>query len=229
MAILYADKLDNPCWYSLSETHASFSVMCDDVKFYQPDYCPFGAFNAIQSAAKYIDEYSSLTDNFYVIGERPLLSGAVSLKYELICLQMLIENNIETNMQENIVALTGEHANALQKLVDLVQPGYFKKKTHLLGSYFGILKNNELVAVAGERMQMNDFIEVSAIVTHPAFTGRGFAKQLIAHTVSSIFKKNKTPYLHVVESNTTAISLYKNLGFKERRKMSFWNISKTCS
>jgi hypothetical protein len=27
-------------------------------------------------------------------------------------------------------------------------------------------KDNQLVAVTGERMQMNDFIEVSAVITH---------------------------------------------------------------
>ena len=107
-----------------------------------------------------------------------------------------------------------------------MQPGYFKSKTALLGNYFGIFKNGELVAVTGERMTMNDFIEVSAIVTHPNHTGQGYAKQLIAHTVNNILDQNKTPYLHVVEDNIVAIKLYEKLGFKTRRKISFWNITK---
>jgi len=44
--------------------------------------------------------------------------------------------------------------------------------------------------------------------------------------VNNIFNENKTPYLHVVESNIGAIGLYEKLGFVTRRKMSFWNISK---
>jgi predicted GNAT family acetyltransferase len=96
----------------------------------------------------------------------------------------------------------------------------------LLGNYYGIFKNGELVAAAGERMKMFDFIEVSAIVTHPRHTGKGYAKQLIAHTVNNIFIKNKTPYLHVLENNFTAIKLYEKLGFIARRKISFWNIAK---
>jgi GNAT superfamily N-acetyltransferase len=31
-------------------------------------------------------------------------------------------------------------------------------------------------------MQMGDFIEVSAVITHPDYLGKGYAKQLVAHT-----------------------------------------------
>ncbi|WP_243839334.1 GNAT family N-acetyltransferase [Flavobacterium sp. S87F.05.LMB.W.Kidney.N] len=73
---------------------------------------------------------------------------------------------------------------------------------------------------------MNDFTEVSAIITHPDYTGKGYAKQLTAYVVNQIFTENKTPFLHVVESNIGAINLYEKLGFVTRRKMRFWNITK---
>jgi predicted GNAT family acetyltransferase len=75
-------------------------------------------------------------------------------------------------------------------------------------------------------MKMNDFTEVSAIITHPDHTGKGYAKQLITYVVNAIFDENKIPYLHVVESNIGAIKLYEKLGFVTRRKMSLWNITK---
>ena len=105
-----------------------------------------------------------------------------------------------------------------------MQPGYFKNKTSQLGDYYGIFQNGDLVAVAGERMKMNDFVEVSAIVTHPEHTGKGYAKQLITYVVNKISDQYKTPYLHVSENNTGAIGLYRKLGFKVRRKISFWNL-----
>lgn len=55
-------------------------------------------------------------------------------------------------------------------------------------------------------------------------TGKGYAKQLTAHTVNAIFDQNKTPFLHVAETNSNAIALYEKLGFTTRRKISFWNI-----
>jgi predicted GNAT family acetyltransferase len=220
------NKLDNPVWFSLSETHQNFAVNYNHLKFYQPDYCPFGGFTTTQDLSKQVEDYASLVDNFFVVGNRPNLTNQALLKKELVCLQMIIKNRIEVERIENITTLTHEHSSTLFELVNAVQPGYFKNKTALLGNYYGIFKNGELIAVAGERMKMFDFIEVSAIVTHPQHTGKGYAKQLIAHTVNNIFIKNKTPYLHVLENNFTAIKLYEKLGFITRRKISFWNIAK---
>lgn len=216
-------KLDNPVWFSLSETHQSFVVDYGSVKFYHPDYCPFGGFE--KGDAIPIDEYSMMVDSFFIVGEKPELSKLLKLNKELVCLQMIVCNPIDIVINDPIVKLTDEHIDALYELVNLVQPGYFKKKTALLGNYYGIFKNGELVAVTGERMQMNDFIEVSAVVTHPSHTGKGYAKQLVVHTVNEIFKQNKIPYLHVIEDNKGAIQLYEKLGFSSRRKISFWNVT----
>ncbi|CAN5590192.1 GNAT family N-acetyltransferase [soil metagenome] len=220
------NKLDNPVWHSLSETHQKFSVDYEGIKFYHPDYCPFGGFNTTENISTYITEYSKLADNFFVVGDKPELPNFVALKKELVCLQMIIHDKIDIEIKDNITELSNEHTAALFELVTLVQPGYFKKQTAILGSYFGIFKNGQLISVTGERMKMNNFVEVSAIVTHPDHKGQGYAKQLIAHTVNNILNQSKTPYLHVAETNIDAIRLYKKLGFTTRRKMSFWNITK---
>ena len=220
------NKLDNPVWYSLLETHKNFSIVYKDLKFYDPDYCPFGGFESEDDIPAQIDEYSKLTDSFFVVGEKPKFSEKITLKNELVCLQMIVENRIDLESKESIIRLNDKHGESLYNLVNLVQPGYFKKKTILMGDYYGIFKTDKLVAVAGERMKMNDFIEVSAVVTHPLYTGRGYAKQLIAYTVNEILSQNKTPYLHVAEKNSRAIKLYETLRFKIRRKISFWNLMK---
>jgi len=218
------EKLDNPVWYSLSETHKDVAINYHNIKFYDPAYCAFGGFNESNNVASQVDEYSKLTKHFFVVGERPLFSGKIVLRNELVCLQMILEKRIETNIAEAIIKLDDTGADSLSGLVNEVQPGYFKKKTSLLGNYFGIIKDEKLVAVTGERMKMDDFTEVSAVVTHPAYTGKGFAKQLIAHTTNKIFDEIKIPYLHVAETNFGAIRLYERLGFRPRRKISFWNL-----
>jgi ribosomal protein S18 acetylase RimI-like enzyme len=219
-------KLDNPVWYSLSETHKNFSILYKDSKFYKPDYCPFGGFESGHDISSQVDEYSRLTDNFFVVGERPGFSEKIILKNELVCLQMIVETSIDQEPEERIIKLNNKYEGPLFDLVNLVQPGYFKKKTALMGDYYGIFKNDELVAVTGERMKMHGFTEVSAVVTHPLYTGRGYAKQLVAYTLNKIFNHDKIPYLHVAEKNTVAIKLYETLGFKTRRKISFWNLVK---
>ena len=225
MKTLDDKKLDNPVWFSLSETHQSFAVEYGSVKFYHPDYCPFGGFEKGNAIAKSIDGYSEMVDSFFIVGEKPELSNILKLNKELVCLQMIVCNPIDIAINDPIVKLTDEHIDALYELVNFVQPGYFKKKTSLLGNYYGIFKNEELVSVTGERMQMNDFVEVSAVVTHPNHTGKGYAKQLVVQTVNEIFKQNKIPFLHVIEDNKGAIQLYEKLGFSTRRKISFWNIT----
>ena len=217
-------KLDNPVWHSLTETHQNFAIEYDDVKFYHPDYCPFGGFINPDKNLVGFDKYSELSDNFYVVGDKPAFGNKLKIKKELVCNQMVLDIAIDIEINEEIIELSENHKNDLLALVNLVQPGYFKKKTSQLGSYYGIFKSGELIAVTGERMKMNEYIEVSAIVTHPEHTGRGYAKQLIAHTVKKIFRDHKIPYLHVADTNSGAIKLYEKLGFNTRRKISFWNL-----
>ena len=220
-------KLDNPVWHSLKETHQHFAIEFDAMRFYHPDYCPFGGFVNPNKAIASIDAYSDLTNSFYVVGRKPAFSDRVTLTKELVCDQMLLDNNIKLDITDHIITLqTVRHRNDLVALVNLVQPGYFKNKTSELGSYYGIYRDDELIAVTGERMKMNSYTEVSAVVTHPDHTGRGYAKQLIAHTTNKIFAENKLPYLHVADVNLSAIKLYEKLGFRTRRKISFWNLSK---
>ena len=226
MTMTDAAKLDNPVWYSLSEQHRHFAMEYEHIKFYHPDYCPFGGFQPPGDISGAMADYSLLADNFFIVGERPPVADSLKLKNELVCLQMIAGNKAGAAITEDIVELGEEYRDALFQLVNLVQPGYFKKSTCLLGNYYGIFKNNQLVAVTGERMKMDSYTEVSAVVTHPAHTGKGYAKQLVAHTMNHIFDQNKTPYLHVAENNAGPIRLYEKLGFKTRRKISFWNIIK---
>lgn len=217
-------KLDNPVWYSVSETHKNFGIDFGTTKFYQPDYSPFGGFVAADTIENSITEYSKLANNFFIIGQKPIVPDNLKLNNELICLQMIIHDKIDLHIDDQIVKLEDEHLDDLLGLVKIVYPEYFKKKTAQLGNYYGIYKNNQLVAVTGERMQMNEYIEVSAVITHPEHTGQGYAKQLVAHTVNAIFEQNKTPFLHVAESNIRAVKLYEKLGFHTRTKIGIWNI-----
>lgn len=216
-------KLDNPVWYSLTETHQSFALHYNGTKFYDPDYCPFGGFMVIDSTLNACAQYSKLTNNFFVVGDQPNFNDKIKINKELICNQMVLSDPINIEITEELVELQENQNEDLFNLVNLVQPGYFKRQTPQLGNYYGIYKDGYLIAATGERMKMNAYTEISAVVTHPDHTGKGYAKQLIAHACKRVFNEGKKPYLHVTDNNTAAIKLYEKLGFITRRKISFWN------
>lgn len=218
-------ELDNPVWYSLQETHQAFCTEHAGMKFYLPELAPFGAFADVKTTLDGTASYAHLSNDFYVVGERPEIGDTLIVKKELICDQMILENPSQVVCSKEIVLLDKNMRRDLAVLVNKVQPGYFKEETAKLGNYYGICINGKLVAAAGERMQMNAYKEISAVVTDPDYTGKGYAGQLVAFVANAIIAENKLPFLHVAASNSRAIQLYEKLGFVKRRSMSFWNLS----
>lgn len=134
---------------------------------------------------------------------------------------MVLDTLIEVEITEKIVHLTSKYINEIYDLIWLVMPGFYQKKGFEMGNYYGIFKNDKLVAITGQRMQTDLFIEVSGVVTHPNYTGKRLAKQLVYHTTKEILKENKLPILHTNKGNP-AIGLYKKLGYTITRDMNWW-------
>lgn len=221
------DRLDNPAWNSLNEIHRPLAIGNDEIKFYKPSICPFGGINSKQAdLVSFFKKHPELS-SFFIIGDKPRVPPGFTIEKELVCLQMVCTGPIKVEYKEDFVYLNNAFTKKLAALVNFVQPGYFEEGTSLMGDYFGIFKNDQLVAVTGERMKMVGFTEISAVVTHPDFTGQGFAKQLVAHTANKQFANNIIPYLHVDETNESAINLYEKLGFVTRRKIGFWRMKRT--
>ncbi|WP_299550371.1 GNAT family N-acetyltransferase [Seonamhaeicola sp.] len=220
------NPLDNPVWSSLTDIHFDACIDYGSVKFYHPDFTPFGAFTDGADTSDAIEKHAKLLDRFFIVGEQPKVPASFNPPKRYVGLQMIIYNEINQPITEDIIELNETHYIDLMDLIDLVYPHFFKKNTNKLGRYYGIYKNNQLVAVTGERMQTNNFTEISAVATHPDHTGKGYAKQLITHTSKNIFKENKIPFLHVDNTNLGPINLYKKLGFTIRREMQYWLISR---
>ena len=226
--ITLEDKLKNPVWHSLNETHKKFLIPEDGVNFYNPEINNFGAFFDVDKTANALNNYSQLTDKFFLVSENqaPIIdTKKVILEKKINGCQMALEKLTDIQIDEDIVKLTEKHIDEVYDLIWLVMPGFYQKKGFLMGEFFGIFKDDKLVSISGQRMQADDFIEISSVVTHPDYTRKGLAKQLIWHTTKAIIKDNKLPILHTNKGNT-AIGLYEKLGFKIRRDMNWWLYSK---
>jgi predicted GNAT family acetyltransferase len=70
--------------------------------------------------------------------------------------------------------------------------------------------------MAGERMRVPGYTELSGVCTHPDFRGRGLARRLSATVCVGIEARGETPFLHAWKDNYSAIALYEKLGFRWR-------------
>jgi len=191
------NKLDNPAWYSLLETHQSFAIGNDIFKRYQPHIVSFAAFYSDKKDIQdELDNRMQTGESFFLIGKMPTLPSNYSIETVLPCVQMVCTNEIKTNITAAIEPLSEKDDDDMIDLINKTLPGYYLRGTRLMGDYFGIRVNGELVAMTGERMRMNELTEISAVVTHPDFTGQGFAQQLVAHTSNKNLAAGIIPFLH---------------------------------
>jgi predicted GNAT family acetyltransferase len=95
-----------------------------------------------------------------------------------------------------------------------------------MGRYIGIYDGNRLVAMAGERLRVDGYQEISAVATHPEFTGRGYAQRLVAEISNAARARGFMPFLHVYRENVRAVSVYERLGFTVRKELPFLHVTR---
>ena len=107
------------------------------------------------------------------------------------------------------------------ELVALTRPGPFLPCTIELGDYYGVFDAGRLVAMAGERMQLPGFTEISAVCTHPDARRRGHAAGLTTRLAAGILDRGDVPFLHHTADNHDAGRVYRELGFVRRTGVTF--------
>lgn len=127
----------------------------------------------------------------------------------------------QSSSDPEIVELSAADSPEMMALTALTKPGPFNQRTHELGTYLGIRHDGKLVAMAGERLKIPGYTEVSAICTHPEHTGHRYARILTTEVMRRIRSRRETPLLHVREDNVRAIELYQRLGFRQRVLLHF--------
>lgn len=110
-------------------------------------------------------------------------------------------------------------------LATLTKPGPFLPRTHCLGEFWGVREDGRLLAMAGERMKLDGFTEVSGVCSHPDARAQGYAGLLSRHVAARVFARGETPFLHAYASNQGAIRLYERLGFVVRLQVTVTRLS----
>jgi predicted GNAT family acetyltransferase len=216
--------LDNSIWQALTTRQSGLAESTGEARRFIPEISKLGALlapteNAYASLAKLLSE----GDTINLALEQPFQRRPkFSVIFSGPALQMVYTNKnaaqspSNASTQPQIVELGAHDAADMVELTNLTKPGPFALRTHELGTYLGIRQQGKLIAMAGERLKIPGFTEVSAVCTHPDHTGKGYAKILMLEIMRRIFDRGETPFLHVRESNLRAIELYERLGFAKR-------------
>ncbi|HEY4331787.1 MAG TPA: GNAT family N-acetyltransferase, partial [Ilumatobacteraceae bacterium] len=117
--------------------------------------------------------------------------------------------------------LVDDDVPAMLALIELTQPGPFRPRTIELGNYFGIFHGDQLMAMAGQRIRVPGYTEISAVCTHPDARRRGYAAAISAVVARAIINGGATPILHVAGHNDNAHRVYAALGFEVRCEPTF--------
>ncbi|MFL6445753.1 MAG: GNAT family N-acetyltransferase, partial [Candidatus Sulfotelmatobacter sp.] len=126
-----------------------------------------------------------------------------------------------------ILELESSDSPEMLELTALTKPGPFGTRTHELGTYLGIREGGRLAAMAGERLKVPGYTEISAVCTHPEHTGKSYARLLTSEVMHRIRARGETPFLHVRQDNTRAIAVYELLGFRARKLLHFAVLRRT--
>jgi len=221
--------LDNPVWQALTSCQAQFAETRHLARRFPPSVAWLGAFEeptqaGYESLAHLLDA-GEITRLLLEAPPAPPANWAVVDDVQLF---QMVHNDCEIpSPLPEIIELTEADASEMVALAELVMPGPFRRRTHELGGYLGIRRKGRLVAMAGKRLRVPGYTEISAVCTHPKYTGHGYATALIVALVNRIRNHDQTPFLHVRPGNKRAVELYQRLGFRERRRLHLTAIRKS--
>lgn len=211
--------LDRPAWAALTGPQADLALIEGPARRFDPAYGLFLAAEDPSPAA-----LAALGRLVRAHGESGLFEQAppkgipgTRQTAEAPCWQMTAEGALAQRAADMpIEVLTDADAAEMLALATVTKPGPFFGRTHQMGRFIGVRVDGRLAAMAGERMRLPGFTEVSAVCTDPAFRGRGYAAALTVEVARRIQARGEVPFLHCYAGNTGAIQLYESLGFAFR-------------
>jgi ribosomal protein S18 acetylase RimI-like enzyme len=195
--------LDNPIWSALTTVHASMALANGLARRYPGDISPLAALRE-PTVEAFVDlaELVGPQDGVGLFTPEPVEApGNWQVVRTLVLEQMVCVERPEPPLVPTAAT----------------EPGPFRPGTIRMGRYFGIRSGDRrLAAMAGERLQLDGFTEISAVCSDPEFRGRGYARALVAFLAAQALGAGKTPFLHVTPTNG-AKALYEKVGFRLRR------------
>lgn len=217
-----AHPLDNVVWHALNGPLSRFRAADSTPDFvrFDPEVNVFGAVDRMDASS-----WPMIADAVGREGFCALFRDVVEpsppgweCHFRARVLQMVAEELAEPRGAP-VQTLGDADAPEMLALAQQTEPGPFFARTHELGGFIGVRRDDRLVAMAGERMRVPGWVEVSAVCTHPDTRGQGLAGELTLQVAQAIRRDGDEAFLHVLVDNENAIRLYQKLGFVTRREV----------
>jgi GNAT superfamily N-acetyltransferase len=216
------EPLANPIWSALTTNQAALAVGTAEARRFPDDIGPLSGMRD-ENAAGWAALEPLAGTGFVVLflREPPRLPAGWTLLRGGPLVQMVADEPepVATAPPAGVAlrVLTAADAPVMVALAKLTEPGPFRLRTMELGTFFGIFEDERLLAMAGKRLHLPGYVEVSGVCTHPDARGRGYARLLMSCVMEEILGAGATPFLHAFAGNHNALRVYEDLGFSLRR------------
>ncbi|MGO9751827.1 MAG: GNAT family N-acetyltransferase [Solirubrobacteraceae bacterium] len=210
--------LDNAAYSALCSAHARFAQVRGRARRYPVDVAPFLAVPSQPTAKDWRDAAGLVVPGTYAAilhSGTEVPPGWTTIR-AFDVMQMIGERVTGLDCAQAI-SLGDADVPEMLELVAQTAPGPFLNRTIELGDYLGIRRGGALVAMAGERLRFAGWTEISGVCTMPTDRGHGLASRLVGALIAGIQLRSQRAFLHVLSTNTSAVRLYEELGFRARR------------
>ncbi|GIJ41192.1 GNAT family N-acetyltransferase [Micromonospora andamanensis] len=214
--------LDNPVWAALNGPQAHLGEVRGRAARFHPDIAGFATLRAEPDRRAWADlgELAGPGAEVALPGVTSAPPSGWQVIFTIPGVQ-LVDTGLRAERDVEAVPLGPADVPEMLDLVARTAPGPFRKRTIEFGTYLGIHRDGQLVAMAGERLHPPGWTEISAVCTDPNHRGQGLATRLVRAVAAGIRARGETPFLHTTADNFAAIRLYEHIGFTLRRTTSF--------
>jgi ribosomal protein S18 acetylase RimI-like enzyme len=214
------DVLDNAVWHALRTRQAHFaeSDASGRVIRFDREVAIFGAVDAIDPASWEAQAELAGPEGYTMFfrDEVPTPPSGWEEVFRGPTWQM-VARDLRPVPELSPTLLGNDDATEMLELAQLTEPGPFFPRTHEMGAYVGVKREGRIVAMAGERLKLPGWTEISAVCTHPDAQREGLGAALTLWMARFIREAGDEAFLHVLEHNENALRLYRALGFEIRR------------